>query len=124
MPAAGDRFIIRAGEMAKTRGPGNARLAVERLETRDVPAAAAALPAGWSQWSSSGAASFAGSAGDVASTGTSATTARTWLTGSQSTDVQASAAVHTDSLIPAAVFVRGQNLDTARPTYYAASITR
>ena len=29
-----------------------------------------------------------------------------------------------DSLIPARVFVRGSNLDTATPTYYAASITR
>src|SRR5437588_11733092 len=103
--------------MAKKRGPGNVRLAVERLETRDVPGAGA-LPAGWSQWSSSGAASFAttGSAGAVASTGTSGTAARSWLAAAQPADVQAVASVRTDSLIPAAVFIRGRHLDTATPT--------
>src|SRR5262249_48106328 len=49
--------------------------------------------------------------------------ARAWLDLPMPADAQVSASVYLDSLIPAQLFVRGSNLDTATPTYYAASIT-
>ncbi|HEV3292307.1 MAG TPA: hypothetical protein VG123_25315, partial [Streptosporangiaceae bacterium] len=86
------------------------------------------LPSGWSQWSS-GNASFAvstarpenGPAG-LASAGDSSVTARGWLATSQPANVQASAAVFVNGLTPAQVLVRGSNLNTATPTYYALAV--
>jgi hypothetical protein len=121
-------------------------LAVEPLEARELPSttpaqlalpaqetfdktAVGALPAGWSQWSSE--AAFAVSPGSgtsrssgLATTGDSGQAARTWATASQPADVRASADIFANSLVPAQVFVRGRNLDTTRPTYYAVSVTR
>jgi hypothetical protein len=37
---------------------------------------------------------------------------------------QASAAIFADPFTPGQILVRGQNLDSATPTYYAASVTR
>ena len=88
------------------------------------------LPAGWSQWSS-GAASFAvstaqpesGPAG-LASSGASNVTARGWLATSQPADVQASADVFVNALTGTQVLVRGSNLSSDSPTYYALTIRR
>src|SRR5437868_4992051 len=116
-------------------------LAVEPLEARELPSttpaqlalpaqetfdktAVGALPAGWSQWSSE--AAFAASPGTgasgssgLATAGDRGQAARTWASASQPADVRASADVFANSLVPAQVFVRGRNLDTTRPTYYA-----
>jgi Bacterial Ig domain len=86
------------------------------------------LPSGWSQWSSLGAfggtaSGFDGSPG-MAVTGTSSVVARAWLNASQPANVQASASVFVNSVVPAQLLVRGRNLDTATPTYYALSVTR
>jgi hypothetical protein len=86
------------------------------------------LPSGWAQWSS-GAASFAvstarpedGAAG-LASSGASSVAARGWLTTSQPANVQASAAVFVNGLTPAQVLLRGSNLNSANPTYYALTV--
>jgi hypothetical protein len=91
---------------------------------------AGSLPSGWSQWSS-GAASFAvslaqpesGPAG-LASTGSSAVTARGWLATSQPANVQASADVFVNTLAAGQVLVRGNNLNSASPTYYALTVQR
>jgi hypothetical protein len=120
-------------------------LAVEPLEARELPSVApapvvlaqenfdrtavGALPANWSQWSSQDGFAVSPTAGaakssGLAATGDSGQTARTWATASQPANVRASADVLVNSLVPAQVFVRGGNLGTAKPTYYAVSVTR
>src|SRR5262249_55935836 len=56
--------------------------------------------------------------------GGSAAAARAWVKGLLYTDVQAGAAVYLNTLVPAHVFARGRDLDTATPTFYAATVTR
>lgn len=92
---------------------------------------AGSLPSGWSGWKNDTSAGFAVSptralspANGLASTGGSVSASRAWLTTPAGADVQVSAAVYADSLIPAVVYARGANLDTAAPTYYGAVVTR
>ncbi len=133
--------------MANKKGRCALALSVEALETREMLAVdplnpshvlawqsfdhtnLGALPTGWSQGSSTG--SFAVSThhssdhgAGLASSGMSGQTARTWISASQPADIGVSAAVYVDSLIPAEVLVRGSNLDSANPSYYAVSVTR
>ncbi len=91
------------------------------------------LPAGWAQWSNNGTTAFAVSSADalsapnglaVSSGIVSSLAARTWVTSAAPADVQVSAALDVNTLIPAQVFARGSGLATATPTYYALSITR
>ncbi len=119
------------------------RLGLEPLEDRSVPsstpvfqeafqnAAAGGLPAGWVQWTSNHSASFAvartGGLGDLGALTAAAPTgvsSRTWVAGTKLVDAEVSAAVFLNSLTPAQLLVRGRNLDTGTPTYYAVSITR
>src|SRR5947207_3220275 len=120
-----------------------AALAVECLEARELLAVAVppptlaqesfdtthhgALPTSWDQWSSKGAfAATPAADGGVEMTSTAATgqAARAWFNTAGPADVQASAGVFLDSLVPAQVLVRGSNLNTATPTFYAASVIR
>lgn len=128
--------------MAKPRTNHRVRLSVESLEGRDLPSAVplgveefatplVGMPAGWSQWSNrldssfnSGVERGLGGPGGLAINGTSDTDSRAWLSGVNQTDVSASVAVYVDSLVPATLFVRGQQLDTASPTYYGVTVTR
>src|SRR5262249_24439160 len=50
--------------------------------------------------------------------------ARAWYDALLPANVQASTALYLDSLVPAQLFVRGQNLNTDTPSYYAVSISR
>lgn len=119
-------------------------LSVEGLETREVPAAgpwlteafqqpaAAGLPAGWSNWGTDGSATFRvdprgaglGDEGRLVTTGKSTSTARAWLNAPHPADVETTAAVFLQSTAGVQLFVRGQNLHTAKPSYYAVSVTR
>jgi hypothetical protein len=93
---------------------------------------AGSLPAGWTQWSNTGSAVFAVASGTAfsapnalaATAATSTTAARTWPDTLPLADLQASAVVHIDSLIPAQVFGRGTRLASGTPSYYAVSVTR
>jgi hypothetical protein len=124
---------------AKVRAPA---LVPEQLEGRLVPSGAAliqqsfdntpvgALPSGWSQWSS-GALSFAVSSanpengsGGLASSGASSVTARGWVTTAQPANAQASADVFVNALTGAQLIVRGNNLASDTPTYYALTVRR
>ncbi|HLW67884.1 MAG TPA: hypothetical protein VKS79_21385 [Gemmataceae bacterium] len=127
--------------MAKKRARCVA-LSVEKLEAREVPAASpwsvqtfaqatpGSLPSDWSQYSTdsngyqiaSNASLTGGSA--LQSSGASVSTERAWLNAALPADAQVSATILADSLVPAQVIARGQNLDTSTPTYYAVSITR
>lgn len=100
---------------------------LERFDTT----AAGATPANWQKWASDATASLGATAArslsptkGYASTGNSPTANRAWAEEELPADVAATAAVYLDTLIPARVFVRGTDLDTTTPTYYAASITR
>ncbi|HMF14257.1 MAG TPA: Ig-like domain-containing protein, partial [Gemmataceae bacterium] len=87
------------------------------------------LPKDWVQWSNQAPAAVTA---DHALTGSkglrfdagSGNTARAWISDTLPADLQASAAVLLSGLIPADLFVRGHGLDTATPTYYAATVTR
>ncbi len=93
---------------------------------------AGTLPAGWTQWSTTGNAVFETSSanalsppnGLLSSVPTSSTSGRAWLDSVGPADVQASAAIFVNNLVPAQVLVRGNGLDTPSPTYYAVSIWR
>jgi hypothetical protein len=90
------------------------------------------LSAGWVQWSSTGDAPFAVSAtravsapdGLAMTAAVSSTGARAWPAAFSGIDVQASADVYLNGLIPGQVFARGTNLSGAVPSYYAVSVTR
>jgi hypothetical protein len=88
-------------------------------------------PSDWSGWSSDSSSAFSttnanalsGSNG-FRSTGGSASAARAWSDADLAADVQASASVYLDTLVPAQLFVRGSNLNASSATYYAVNITR
>jgi hypothetical protein len=106
------------------------RDAVNLVETFDTTALNA-LPVGWGSWKSDSTGtlgvasgrSVSGANGLLAG-GSSRTIVRTWHPESQAANVQVSAAIYADTLSPAQVFLRASNLDTATPTYYAASLIR
>jgi hypothetical protein len=88
-------------------------------------------PRGWSHWQNSDAVSCKPSTvralsapNSLAIFGPSSAAARVWLDRPLAADVQASAALYLDSLIQAFLLVRGSGLDTARPSYYAATVAR
>jgi hypothetical protein len=92
---------------------------------------AGAVPADWQTWTGGAPGSIVvrpgraqSSPNGFTSSGGSATAARGWATADLPADVDASASVFLDTLIPARVFVRGVGLDTTSPTYYAAEVTR
>src|SRR6266404_5717131 len=129
--------------MAKKPGRYRTWLKVEYLEARAVPDAApwqlqsfdqttlaAPLPAGWSQHANDPTASFEpsslaiGSVAGIQTDGTSASDSRAWLNTVVPADARVSASVYLDSLVPAQIIARGQNLDTDSPTYYAVAVSR
>jgi hypothetical protein len=92
---------------------------------------AGALPAGWSRWSSDNAASVGASAtqrlsapNGLAFTGITRAVVRAWPDAAAPADVQVSALIYLDTLMPAQLLARGSNLNTAAPSYYAVSVTR
>ncbi|MCZ2341155.1 MAG: hypothetical protein LC104_05075, partial [Bacteroidales bacterium] len=118
-------------------------LTLETLESREVPATtwlaetfqtptSSGLPVGWSQWSNDHTASFQseptatgqGDAGRLVTTGRSTTTGRTWATTPYNADLNVSASVYLNSIVPVQLLTRGRNLQGTSPTYYAASIVR
>src|SRR5262249_18895500 len=114
----------------------------EELEGRLVPsgttllqqsfdsAAVGTRPSGWSQWSSNGVSTFAISPqaltgpNGLASYGASNVSARALASTQEPANVQVSAGVLVNSLIPTQVLARGSNLNTNTPSYYALSVTR
>src|SRR5262249_44067729 len=124
-----------------------ARLQLEGLEIRELPAtsplypaglvtrqsfdstAVGALPPGWSQWANSGA--FAVSTdlalsryGSLANDGVTGQKSLAWANTAQPANVQVSASVYLNSIIPAEVLARGSRLNTNTPTFYAVTVTR
>jgi hypothetical protein len=119
-------------------------LALEGLETRELLAVATpwlvepfqrgpvnGLPAGWNQWSSDNTRAFAvdpgpglGDSGHLATNAGSNTTARAWLATPYAADVETSAAVYLSSTVPVQLFIRGRDLNTTTPSYYAVSVIR
>lgn len=125
----------------KSRAARSVRLGVEQLETRELPSAAWAiesfenapirsLPTGWLQWNAAPSTfqvtdgSGFGSDKGLVNTANSDQAARTWMNATFEKDVQIQADVLLDSLAPVQLFARGQNLETATPTFYAVSVTR
>jgi hypothetical protein len=93
--------------------------------------AAGTAPADWSGWANGSVGLFAASASRAlspangfASGGQSNTAARAWSNTDLPADVDASAAIYLDSLIPAQVFARGTNLQSSTASYYAVNVTR
>ena len=99
----------------------------QRFDTTAVGSA----PTGWNGWATDSLGWFTASAARAlspangfASNGFSSSTARAWSNADVPADVDASAAIYLDSLVPAQVFVRGTNLQGAAPSYYAVNVTR
>src|SRR5436309_14795904 len=99
-------------------------LSLEGLETRCLPSStpiliepfetprAGGLPGGWSQWSGNRAPAFAidkygglGDLGELASAAPTGVAARAWVTNPFQADVETTAAVYVNSLVPAQLFV-------------------
>jgi hypothetical protein len=117
---------------------------VELLETREAPSASpwltqsfdttpvGSLPAGWAGWSNTGSGAFqvstthalSGNRGLTSGATTTSTDARAWFTTVTPADVDASATVYVNSLIPTRVLVRGSGLSTTTPSFYAVAVTR
>jgi hypothetical protein len=103
---------------------------VENFDTTPV----GTLPAGWAGWTSgtggdgpllvSSGRSLSGSHALTSATRSSGVAARAWFTTPQPADVQVSASVFLDTLIPDGVLVRGSGLGTGRPSYYALTVSR
>ena len=130
--------------MPHPHAPRRQPLSLDRLETRELPAAtpwlaepfqrttSSGLPGGWADWSSDNSQAFrvntaAGGLGDqglLVSASGSSTSSRAWLSAPFAADVETSAAVYLNSAAPVHLFVRGSGLDTATPTYYAVAVTR
>ena len=83
------------------------------------------LPDGWLQWSSrpDGSAQV-GWDQTLQLNGQSTTVTRAWLNRAMPADVQVSSSINVDGVAPTQVLARGQNLGTAAPSYYAASVSR
>jgi hypothetical protein len=118
-------------------------LYLETLESRQAPSgtpwltenfdttAAGALPTGWSEWNTDGV-----TVGVSATTGVNNTSsldiaasvsrsaAHAWYNVAASADVQVTAAIQLNSLIPAQILARGSNLNSAGASYYGLSLTR
>jgi len=88
------------------------------------------LPNGWTSWASKGSlvetstVKALSAPNALAITGPSPGIARAWMIQPQPADVQVSAAVMLDTLIPAHVFVRGNKLDGLAPSFYAVTAAR
>jgi len=89
------------------------------------------VPANWNTWSNNQPTAFAVGAARalsptqaLASNGLSTTQSRAWLGSSIAADANAGVAVYADNLIPSGVFVRGNRLETAQPTYYGLTVAR
>ena len=118
--------------------PGDVELAAEEAgPQKKAPASESfdkagkgGLPDGWASWASKGSVvevsplKAVSAPNALAITGPSPAVARAWMVQPQPADVQASAVVMLDTLIPAHVFVRGSKLDGLVPTYYAVTAAR
>lgn len=93
-------------------------------------AATGGIPAGWSRWSSDGALGFGASSAraieglGMQSAGISTRASRAWINEEFSSDVRAAASIYIESLIPAQIIVRGSDLATVNPDYYALTVAR
>lgn len=113
-------------------------LAVDTLESRDVPAAladgfetatAAFAPNGWQQWASNGSQYYqvtrstaAEGSQSVAIYGNTNVTSRLWKSDVFDSDVRLSLTVQSNTPAPIILFGRGQNLNTANASHLAAVI--
>ena len=89
------------------------------------------LPTGWAGWKNDTSAGFSVSgtralspARGLSTAGGSPSQSRAWFATALPADTQVSAAVFAGSVIPAVLFARGSNLDSATPTYYGLTLTR
>jgi hypothetical protein len=134
VPATGYAGVGRAAAFA---GPAKVDTftvtPVAAAGTRDAfdGVAGGALPPGWQGWTAGnpgaiGAAAGRGTGGSagLVSAGGSSTASRAWYATQLPASTDASVSVLASGLVPVGVFVRGSNVGTATPTYYAARVTR
>lgn len=87
-----------------------------------------ALTSGWAQWSNHGSFNVSTNQGQgsrgLITEGSSRQSARAWFNTSQPANLQVSASVHLNSLVPVMLFARGADLSSHAPNYYAVKIER
>jgi len=120
-------------------------LKLETLESREVPAAGdwlvepftkgitGGMPVGWNQWSYESttpiyqidqAGQGLGGQGRLVSSARSVSAGRAWVNNYYNADIEVSAAVFINNLSPTQLFIRGNNLNSDKPSYLAASVVR
>jgi hypothetical protein len=124
--------------MSQVRPP-HTLLSLEHLESRENPSgginetfdtvSAPLLPGGWAYWANDGSQQFitsrlqpASGPNALASLGARTTEARFWATAEQPGDSTVAASVRSDTPTPIDLLARGQNLNTATPSYLAATV--
>jgi hypothetical protein len=123
------RNLLQPGDVELAAGEAGPAKKAPASESFDK-AGKGGLPNGWASWASKGSVvevsplKAVSAPNALAITGPSPAVARAWMTQPQPVDVQASAVVMLDTLIPAHVFVRGSKLDGLVPTYYAVTAAR
>jgi hypothetical protein len=127
-----DNFFVvsAAGSSSSTSSgstsPGQGKALLFNFDTNRL----GSLPTGWTGWTSDGGAFLVTAQtppsvrNALSSTGASDSAARAWYTGQSYGDMLFNGSIYVDSLVPAQLIARGQNLSSNRPSYYAVSITR
>jgi hypothetical protein len=122
------RFVPRAELLETREAPSATPWLSESFDTTSV----GSLPAGWASWNNSDGGGFQvstlhalnGSNGLTSGATASSADARAWYATATPADVDASADVFVNNLIPTRVLVRGSELNTTTPSYYAVAVTR
>ncbi len=124
-PVAFDNFYVVSNPAPTKAGPGPTQL------YNFNSTAIGSVPNGWSSWTKTGVGRFQAvgpsmlsNSNGLASNGGSEVAARAWFDGQSYSDLQISGLVYIDSLAPTQLFVRGHNLASNSPSYYAVSVTR
>ena len=125
-----DNALTAGGQVGFSRSgatPGMVRLddwlVTPALNNIEKPTEPSNLPSDWSKWSSNQANIEQDSSGLNIDTG-SRDAARVWAGSSTQADVQVSTSLYLDSLSPAGVFARGQQVDTDQASYYSLTLRR
>jgi hypothetical protein len=132
LPNSGQAGLARQASYSNAVAFDDFRVGVESLVQPFDTATVGQLPSGWKQWSNVGGTPFqvsttkplSGARGLTSGSTTTWAASRTWATAPRLADVQVNASLYLNSISPGGVLVRGSNLETTRPSYYALRVIR
>ena len=135
---ATDKALRSPGQVGFARNPAAAgKIEVDSLRVgpaADGPATvfeerfsrgdAVGLPPGWTQWTRGPVTATTSPDETLRVTAGATAEARAWVNRMLPADAQVSSSVQVNNAVPAGLFARGSNTDTARPTYYTLEVAR